>query len=272
MDNTYSVNVDSARLTEAIAPCVVSFGCLVHDETPPRAWSASCFFVVINGHLVMCTAAHVIDEIQTVLDAGVVLSHWHINDVFTKSSSEVVYPFSVMEQERFYLREDTLGLDYCLIHIDWLTAENVRHSGVRAITGERIADASEVDKLLLTGFVSEFTQKNGSSISQRHYVLGATQVERPDNWAPDQNKFSLFGLLDTLEFDRLNLVNIGGMSGGPVFGLIAQADGSSKIRLVAIQSGWSKTSRVITACPIGPFLTAVERLISNENQSKENNV
>jgi hypothetical protein len=265
LDRTYSVNDDSARLTTAIAPCVASFGCTVHDVTPPRAWSSSCFFVVVNQHLLMCTAAHVIDEILEVMKSGVVLDHWHINDVFTKPSGALVYPFDVMERERLYLREDTLGLDYCLIYVDWLTTENVQHSGVRAITAERTADAAEADKLVLTGFASDYTKKNGASISQRHYVLGVTEIERPQNWNPDQNQRSIFGLLDTAESEELNVLDIGGMSGGPIFGLIKQEDGSSLIRLVAIQSGWSQERRIITACPIGPFLAAVERLIAESN-------
>jgi hypothetical protein len=269
LDRTYSVNEDSARLTAAIAPCVASFGCSVHDLNSTRAWSSSCFFLVVNGHLLMCTAAHVIDEILEVMKSGIVLSHWHINDVFTKASGAIVYPFEVMERERFYLREDKFGLDYCLIYVDWLTTENIQRSGVRAITTERTADACEVDKLVLTGFASKYTHKNGSSISQRHYVLGVTQIERPENWNPDQNQMSLFGRLDTAESEELNVLDIGGMSGGPIFGLIKQVDGSSLIRLVAVQSGWSKESRIITACPIGPFLNAVERLINEANEESQ---
>jgi hypothetical protein len=189
VNSTYSENDDSTRLTAAIAPCVASFGCLVHDQNPPHAWSASCFFMIINGHLVMCTAAHVIDEIRLVMDSGVRLSHWHINDLFTNSSANnLVYPFNVMGQEHLHLRDDQLGLDYCLIYIDWLTAENLKQSGVSAITRERTGDASEADKLVLTGFASDFTRKNGSSISLRHYVLGVTQIERPENWLPRKIK------------------------------------------------------------------------------------
>jgi hypothetical protein len=226
--------------------------------------------MIIHGHLVMCTAAHVIDEIRIVMDSGVRLSHWHINDLFTKSSEDVVYPFNVMGQDHFRLRDDQLGLDYCLIYIDWLTAENMRQSGVRAITREQTGDASEADKLVLTGFASDFTHKNGSSISQRHYVLGVTQIERPNNWLPEENQASLFGRLDTAESHDLNTVHIGGMSGGPIFGLYKQTNGNSKIRLVAVQTGWSETTRVITACPIDPFLTAMERLINEVDADAPN--
>ena len=55
---------------------------------------------------------------------------------------------------------------------------------------------------------------------------------------------------------------------GPVFGgLYMQPDGSSKIKLVAVQTGWKDTIRTIVACPIDPFLVAVERLI-NENEGQ----
>lgn len=266
-DTTYSENANSSWVSAAIRPCVVSFGCMVHDQTPPRAWSSSCFFLIINGHTVMCTAAHVLHEIRKVMDAGVVLSDWHINDVFTKTSSDILYPYNVMDQPQFLLRDDALGLDYCLIYIDWLTTTNLQRSGVKGITKARIGDATEADKWVLSGFPSVFTKAKGEGIAQVHCVFGVTPIERPDNWEPDKSQMALFGQLDQVADPILNSVDIGGMSGGPIFGLFKKEDGSPTIKLVAVQSGWSETSRVIAACPIEPFLNAVERLIEQANDA-----
>ena len=257
----YAENLDSVVFTAAIAPLVAGFGFLAHDTSPPRACSASCFFVIVHGSWVMCTAAHVIDEVQTLLNNRVKLTDWHINDGFTQNESHTMYPFNVMERERFHLLDKPLGLDYCLIAVESLAVDSIAHCGVRAIARHQTGNPLDADKLVVTGFVSDFTQKNGSSITQRHYILGADRVERPDTWHPDENKASVFGRLDSAADPSLNTVNIGGMSGGPVFGLYKQDDGSSKIKLVAVQTGWKESTRIIMACPIDPFLTAVERLI-----------
>lgn len=260
-DITFTPNEHSTWLRQQIAPCVVSFGCTVHDSTPPRAWAGSCFFLKINDHPVLCTAAHVIDEIQERIDAGVKLSDWYINDVFTKSPSDPVYPFDVMKQERLRLRDDELGLDYCIIYIDWLTAENMERSGVRAIMRAQVGDPEKAEQWVLTGFPASFTTLQGNNITQCHMFLSVTPITRPDNWPSDKSKHALFGKLNTAEHAVFNDVNIGGMSGGPIFGLYTDDAGTLEIRLVAVQSGWSETSRIITACPVGDFLDAVQRLI-----------
>lgn len=268
-DRIYAENANSSWVSVAIRPCVASFGCMVHDQAPPRAWSASCFFLIINGQTVMCTAAHVLHEIRKVMDAGVVLTDWHINDVFTKTSSETLYPYNVMDQQHFLLRDDTLGLDYCLIHIDWLTTTNLQRSGVKGITRARIGDATAADKWVLSGFPSVFTQATGEGIAQVHCVFGVTPIERPDSWEADRSQMSLFGKLDQVADPILNSVDIGGMSGGPIFGLFKKDDGSLTIKLVAVQSAWSEASRIITACPVEPFLNAVERLLQDVNEKSQ---
>jgi hypothetical protein len=220
----------------------------------------------------MCTAAHVLHDIRKVMDSGVVLTDWHINDGFSKTSSDILYPYNIMDQQHFLLRDDVLGFDYCLIHVDWLTTTNLQKSGVKGITRARIGDAAEAYKWVLTGFPSIFTHAKDEGIAQCHCVLGVTPIQRPDDWESDRSQMALFGKLDLSMDPILNNVNIGGMSGGPIFGLFKKEDGSPTIKLVAVQSAWSETSRVITACPIEPFLNAVERLVEQVDDESPNEV
>jgi hypothetical protein len=195
------------------------------------------------------------------------LSDWYLNDVFTKSSADHVYPFDVMKQERLLLRDDELGLDYCLIYIDWLTAENMGRSGVRAITREQVGDPEKAEQWVLTGFPASFNKIQGSNVTGCHMFLSVTPTTRPDNWPPDKSTHALFGQLNKVEHEIFNTVDIGGMSGGPIFGLYTDGTGTTTIGLVAVQSGWSETSRIITACPVGAFLDAVQRLIDRVDES-----
>jgi hypothetical protein len=264
-DSKKAANKESATLKEAVTPFVASFGFKAHDQSPPRMCSCSCFFLIINGHWVMCTAAHVMDEILQLRDNGTKLTDWHINDVFTKTEKDIVYPFDVTTREWLYVRDDALGLDYCLVYVESLAAASMTSSGVRAISREGIGDATEAEKWVITGFPAHFTKQEGHSIGQRHYVIGATPIDRPANWEAEKNAASLFGQLDAPLGEEFEAIDIGGMSGGPIFGLFRQDGEKFTVKLVAVQSGWSDRSRIITACPVEPFLNAIDRLIADQD-------
>ncbi|ASU38158.1 hypothetical protein hmeg3_07485 [Herbaspirillum sp. meg3] len=266
-DRRAAANMDSATVLDAVAPFVASFGFKIHDRDSPRMAFCSCFFLIINDHWVLCTAAHVMDDIIELQQKGIRLTDWHINDVFTKAAKDYVYPFDVSKRERFYIRDDALGLDYCLVYVESIAAISMNSRGLRAMGRAMIGDAEQAEKWVVTGFPSEFASFSGDSIHQRHYTIGVTPVSRPSNWDPDKNHHSLFGRLDTPN-DEFAQIDIKGMSGGPVFGLFRQDNGTFNVRLVAVQSGWSKQSRTITACPIEAFLDAVDRLIADNRDNQ----
>jgi len=269
MDQSRAVNQESATIKDAVACYVASFGFKIHDQNPPRMGSSSCFFLVINGHWVLCTAAHVMDDIDTLQKRGVRLTDWHVNDVFTKTERDYVYPFDLTTRERFYIRDDALGLDYCLIYVESIAAASMGSSGLAAMGRNMIGDSTEAYKWVVTGFPSQFTSHAGHHFHQRHYTIGVTPMDRPADWEPEKNMHSLFGQLDAPDED-FEAIDIGGMSGGPIFGLFRQPNGTSYVKLVAVQSGWSERSRIITACPIAPFLDAVDRLIAEAHGTDGN--
>ena len=261
-DRHVLANEESGPIQDGVAPFVASFGFKIHDQDHPRMASCSCFFLIINDHWVLCTAAHVMDDIIALQEKGIKLTDWHINDVFTKTAKDYVYPFDVSKRERFYIRDDALGLDYCLVYVESIAATSMSSSGLQAMGREMVGDAEQAETWVVSGFPSEFSSFSGGSMHQRHYTIGVTPILRPSNWDPDKNLHSLFGKLDTPNEEYAQL-DIGGMSGGPVFGLFRQSNGAFNVRLVAVQSGWSKRTRTITVCPIEAFLDAVDRLIAD---------
>ena len=137
-------------------------------------------------------------------------------------------------------------------------------SGVRAINREMIGDANTAEKWVLTGFPSQFLQKDGTRIKQKHFFVEATPTDRPTNLEKDKNVHSLFGKLALSSVPSNEVIDLDGMSGGPIFGLYKNEHGKFGVKLVAMQSGWFPKSHIITACPISPFLEAVDQLIKDE--------
>ncbi len=262
-DKSVAVNKESADLITVLAPYVASFGFLAHDQTPPRLCCCSCFFLIINDHWVMCTAGHVMDQIRSLKSNGIKLTGWHVNDVFTKSEREFALPFDITAGEQLTIRDDELGLDYCLVYVDEFFVRGMASGGLRAIDRGGIGDPSKADRWIVTGFPSQFTKSVDKGVRQRHYVIGVTPIDRPDDWEPGKNRESLFGQLEAPAGEGFEGIDIGGMSGGPIFGLFKQGDGKLSVKLVAVQSGWSDRTRRITACPVEPFLEAIDRLIAD---------
>ena len=62
------------------------------------------------------------------------------------------------------------------------------------------------------------------------------------------------------------VVDINGMSGGPIFGL-KYVDGKLKYQVIGVQSGWYQSKRIITACPFSSFGQALRNLIEEVKQS-----
>jgi hypothetical protein len=202
-------------------------------------------------------------EIETLQGRGIKLTDWHVNDVFTKTEQEFAYPFDLTTRDRFFVRDDALGLDYCLIYVDYIAATSMLSRGLQALSRTSVGQAEDAEKWVLTGFPSAFTSLTGQRFRQCHHTIGVTPIDRPADWNPEQSQYSLFGRLDD-PGEQFSNVDIGGMSGGPIFGLFKLPSGKLSVKLIAVQSGWSKRSRVITACPIEPFLDAVDRLIADD--------
>jgi hypothetical protein len=250
--------MEELELQNLLAPYVASFGMGIQDAAGSRFFTASCFLLEVNGHWVMCTAAHIVDDIMKLKEDGATLTNWHFNDVFTRSRDKVPYPFDITVRPSVRLRDDKLGLDYYLVYVEDLAAHSMAASGVRAFARSMIGDAFAAERLVVTGFPASYTKKLNSSVQQRHYIIGVTPILRPANWQHETSELAVFGKLDE-QPEGIDQLDIGGMSGGPVLGLFKTPNEKYDVKLVAIQSGWSSATRIIVTCPLDPFLAMIER-------------
>jgi hypothetical protein len=59
-------------------------------------------------------------------------------------------------------------------------------------------------------------------------------------------------------FDNVTLESMEGMSGGPIFGVGLSPDGMRRYWVIAIQSSWLPTKRIVFGCPVPVFASLVE--------------
>ena len=173
-------------------------------------------------------------------------------------------PFYYGDEPRFFMDDKALGVDVALMPLrdyyrDHLTANNV-------VPFERKhwinTESMDFDAYAMIGFPSELSKplhregdngpQIGKEIAATFLIVKKLQAAPDDLEIPGQGWF----------IGRVSVpFSIKGMSGGPIFGFRKRPDGQSEYRLVAIQSRWFSESQVVLACPVSPFMSAIERTI-----------
>jgi len=91
--------------------------------------------------------------------------------------------------------------------------------------------------------------------------VGLNKTERPEN-IEEKTFQRLYAKIDfdTIQ-DGVELGNIDGMSGGPIFG-VKVLDDRFDYKLIGIQSGWNQNDTII-ACGAQPFIDAIKAIPEN---------
>ena len=219
----------------------------------------------------MCTAAHVLQQVESAQDSGVELSDWHINDTSVRGRGHRAYPIQSYDRRRAWQhRDDQLGIDIGLWVLDQLAAKNSERMGKAAISSSDVAWplGPNVECWVIVGYPGSHLRVLGNYVEQALYKLRVTPLEGcPDSWRPKyEESLGCFGHIDSFDDPDWKNLNIEGMSGGPVFGVFRKSPEYAELKLVGVQSGWMKTTGNVLVCPMGEILKIFENLI---NQSSE---
>ena len=156
------------------------------------------------------------------------------------------------------MRSDEHGFDYCLIELEHLAVANLKHTGTRAFDITDIGYADQADIWFITGVPAETIERENKRVHQRHFALRAQPLSaRPPDWDGGKSLDAVFGQLQDAPDEPSPVADIAGMSGGGVLGLFIREDKSAVVKLVGIQSGWSKDRRIVSVAPIAPFIEMI---------------
>lgn len=261
----------SGTINDVIWPYLISFGFIDHYEGVSDVHSYSGFLLDLEGTWYLCTAAHNIDYIDQILARGGHITNWQINDARDDAAQgkRFAYPFLAMERPLFKLRDDKYGFDYCIIEVENLAVANMRQVGTKAFGIHDIGLASDADNWFITGVPAETIKRDGERIHQFHFSLRAKPLQqRPDDWEEGKSLAAVFGQLEDSPSGEHSVQDIAGMSGGAVVGLYRQPNGHAVVKLIGIQSGWSAQRRIVSVCPIDPFVKAIMTEIERQRSAK----
>lgn len=228
----------------------------------PAVYNFSAFIVEVSERWFAISAGHIFRQLKLAVDAGAKLSDWQIDDSIISSKPKDGYPIALnIEKDVLYLSDEPAGIDYAYIEITYLARQALSKEGICAIP-ENIWSAEDIADFtlwLLVGTPLQFAKLEiGKPIVKNHATIQLDRVaDIPEG-------------LDTTEFQRLyakinfesvqdpgSPFDIGGMSGGPIFGLLPSTSSVPyQYRLIGVQSAWNKKEHV-AICAAYPFIKAI---------------
>jgi len=227
-----------------------------------------CWFLLSAGHLVtelkeFVFAKNARIETCKLLDCSSIDRDW----------PPIPFPIFDTAQQSFFAEgvphysiHEESGADFLFIglrqnEIDLLTA-----GGVIALSESFWKACPEtVSRYYLVGLPTSLRSGGAVVVSRRLRVDGehtaiAVPVEPcvpPTGFETDAERFYAKVPLISNVLDGKAFSEIEGMSGGPIFACRNVNDSEVEYFLLAVQSGWFKSDRVITACPLKPLVNLI---------------
>lgn len=227
---------------------------------------ASSFLLQVEGRHCLVTAGHVLTEIKELFKKnGHAAQQYSLFDIWSpRCTFKERIPFDFTAAPAIVEYKPTLGIDIAVIELPDLYLEMLSQT-IEPFTHERWIHQSNLqfDFYAILGIPGEAATQdlNGNSVTtypqpQVVFVESAPPVVESDaNTALPQ----FFGKILPGE----PIGDIGGMSGGPIFGFRKEPNGQLRYWPVAIQSRWRPGSRTITGTSLPHFALALHEWLAS---------
>lgn len=242
------------RIAQSIKRHFVTLSCMekppYQDNRYPLVYSG--FVVDIAGEWFYITAGHILRYISDHLGSGSIFDVWRFGDHFAGNKFEnKAIPYDFQFDHWYVLENAERGLDYAIGHIGDLYRSQLEAGGIVAFGESAWGDyTANHEGWMLAGIPSESVSYDGKATISARFVLAPLTQTAPPVEAKDMAGNQFYAKLHDAPEDMLK--NLDGMSGGPIV-MIQNLDGAWKYGIIGIQSGWYRSSRVITACPFSSF-------------------
>ena len=221
-------------------------------ESYYRVYTA--FVISVKGYWFLITAGHCIQEINRILSNGYEIRECSLIDTIRFDAEhkfpipfdyEGANPFEIYDEDEFdfgfiFLRQ---------YYVNLLKANNV--IPFDETTWKHQPENPELFCLLGVPGEMTSTLDGGTYITQ--VMAWCEKIEKPD-FLPNTESLMFYA---KISIDN-ELDSIEGMSGGPIIAFQADDKGNARYWLYAVQSGWVKSEKIITALLTTPIVIVLE--------------
>jgi len=262
--------VGEEELHNTVMRSIVGVGYLAtHPHTGKRIYGhVSGFLISVEGTWFFITAGHVITDLEEGFKQGYTIDQWHIDDSGMASTEQqrIPFPFPFTRVDTVVM-DDEAERDYAAIRIKSLFRDLLQKNGKAAMaedqwSAEPWQNGPPFDVLAycLVGVPSEQVSQTDPDdpflIQKSVAFLEIIPMERPILQRGKTNELTLYGKIQedlTDEKAGITLESIKGMSGGPFLAQGVGTDHTLKTAVVAVQSSWIKSERVVIGYKISSF-------------------
>lgn len=233
----------------------------------------SGFILPINGNWFFVTAGHILEQLDSHLNAGNVLCRFRLVDYLRNDADQTEpIPFDYENADRMWRHAD--GLDFGFVALDGPTKRQLEANGVRPLYQEYLEpnDGDTLHGHIMLGLPEEFFDDPQFDDT---LVIGGVSpalipIERLESALEGATNTTHERFVGRLS-DELEIHSIVGMSGGPTFGFGHDAERHLCYWLVAIQSAWHllPVGRITFGCPVDVFLRVLMEAASHSQAGND---
>jgi len=222
----------------------------------------SCFVVEVHGTWFVMTAGHVIRRMKERIAAGVRVWRFELYDRLAGNDFPGI-PFE-FDPEQWGVVEDIPleGTDYAIAMLSSIQALGLAKGGVVPVSEHLWGPPpyAAYDQWLLVGAPDEGYKFQGGIHHLNLTIIPLTPCDPPSGVSRREDARVWGKIVTQPDKDKVYIENIEGMSGGPIFGL-KRMEGGSRYWVIGIQSSWFHDSRIVSFCPVPPFLNSVKQAV-----------
>jgi len=227
------------------------------------------FVVSVQKIWFLITAGHILKDIETRIESGRKIVKARLIDSFQDNQHAMSVPFDFDDAPKIPIYRKEAGIDYGAIMLKPFYVRSLLASGTRAFDEKEYESfPDKADKYFLLGFPSQArkiecaSREAGGKIS---IDIGCPllPVQPLDNPPVELQLIEkrFHARVPIIKGNRCaedgSMTDIDGMSGGPV--IAVKRINAEEIRywIIAVQSSWLKSKRILSACYMGPFISVL---------------
>lgn len=244
------------------------------DGSRPEApLIVSAFIVEAADRWFVVSAGHVLTDIRSFQRQGFQFGVCYIRDAAAPRFENMGVPIDLDPDQWIVCDPDEHGLDYAALPLRDYYRHTLSQSGFKPLSRSGWGDPSQrYDYMVVIGVPEMLVSAQHGAVDivkMRQVAIPLVPCEPPSQ-VERKHELQFFARMDE---SANHLTDIGGMSGSPVFGIrwLSRDEGDKEHTLqcwaVGVQSGWYKSSRVISAYAMEIFGQSLEALVRDRSRS-----